>query len=150
MLHRHHHLRNGTPTEMTTSPEVFGKGGAVIRPLLKITVPPKFGERQVVRLDGELDMATAPQVAAVLETMLASKDHREIVVDLTDLNFIDANGLRVLIVAQRVAATHGRVLRACDPRYEVDLILRLTGVAELLGLPSVPLETTDSTSYYGT
>jgi anti-sigma B factor antagonist/stage II sporulation protein AA (anti-sigma F factor antagonist) len=97
----------------------------------------------IVRVIGELDMGTAPQLADVLRAAIRSAGAGKIVVDLADLDFIDANGLTVLVDAHRRAGTLGRSLRAREPRGEVDMVLRLTGLAALLQVPDVPVDVGD-------
>ena len=50
----------------------------------------------VVRLTGELDMATAPALRSELAG-LAARGVRTVTVDMAQLNFIDSTGLNVLI-----------------------------------------------------
>ena len=109
-----------------------------IRAALEVTVTTGARGQRVVGLSGELDLATGPQTTAVLALTVADEDTREIIMDLTDLRFIDANGLGVLIRALRQAEELHRSLRVHNPRGEVDMLLRLTGLAEVLGVPHVP------------
>jgi anti-sigma B factor antagonist len=80
---------------------------------------------------GELDLVTAP----VLEAALASLERRSdpIVVDLGDLSFMDASGLRALAGAWRRASEKGRPLTftQCPPM--VRRLLEMTGMADMLG-----------------
>ena len=61
----------------------------------------------VVTVGGEVDLLTAAQLARALEN--ASKASRAgcLVIDMTDLTFIDSSGLGVLIAAQNRARTLG-------------------------------------------
>ena len=51
----------------------------------------------VVRVAGEVDMATAPQLRERLEEM--PEGTGTLVVDLTDVSFLDSTGLSVLVAA---------------------------------------------------
>jgi anti-anti-sigma factor len=62
------------------------------------------GER-VIRLRGELDIESAPELERVL--LRARPAGQRVVVDLTELKFMDSTGLRVLLRA-RAAAEEGR------------------------------------------
>ena len=86
----------------------------------------------VVRLIGELDLATAPSLASALETTIRSTDAAEIVIEMTELRFLDASGITVLILARAQALRRGRRLRARHPHHQVETVLRLTGVADVL------------------
>jgi len=50
-----------------------------------------------LRLAGEIDMATAGQLAAALGQALAA--HANVVVDMAEVTFIDAAGLRAIVEA---------------------------------------------------
>lgn len=86
---------------------------------------------------GELDMGTAPLLAATLAGVIDATEYAEVVVDLRDLRFVDAGGLRVLVEAYWRAVGRSRPLRARNARGEVDTVLWLTGVADLLGVPTL-------------
>lgn len=82
---------------------------------------------ETVRISGDLDLATVPQVRERLHDALSGKPAR-LVVDLDDCSFVDASALTMLVdVHRRVARTGGElVLRGCSPR--VLRLLSLTGL----------------------
>jgi anti-anti-sigma factor len=89
----------------------------------------------VLRLHGELDMATAPQVDAAVRDALAQGD---VVVDLSALDFLDSTGLRTMIVAREEAARAGRRLALVPGIDNVQRVFKLTGLLdrfEWLGSP---------------
>jgi anti-anti-sigma factor len=91
----------------------------------------------VLRLVGELDLATAPQVQARLAA------HRgRAILDLHQLTFIDSAGLRALVVsALERRPTEALVLRA--PSAAVRRILELTDLSEQFAIePEAPDEPT--------
>ena len=85
----------------------------------------------VVSLRGEIDAATAPRLGSRLFG-LADEGKRAVVVDLTDVTFMDSTGIGVLLNAvSHFEGRHAELVVVCDS----DLILRpfqLTGVASLL------------------
>jgi len=105
--------------------EGCGEGGeAVISILPSERVPfairrEDAGGRLVIVLEGELDLATAPQLAAVIDSF--SPDER-ITIDLCRLDFMDCSGLRELMRASAVlgdglhvvCGRHGPVRRLFD------------------------------------
>jgi len=93
----------------------------------------------VIRLIGELDMSTASDVAAELSAILRSDGPADIIVDLGELTFMDAAGVTALLDAHQRAAATGRTLRAREPHGEVDTVLRVTGTADLLQIPGIPV-----------
>lgn len=63
---------------------------------------------EVVTPSGELDCQSAPALAEALAQ--AEADGRPVVVDLTELQFIDSSGLHVLL-----SGTDGRRILVCPP-----------------------------------
>jgi anti-sigma B factor antagonist len=84
--------------------------------------------RVVVR---DLDPFTAP----VLEGELASLERGSdpIVVDLSDLSFMGASGLRPLAGARNRAGARGRQFTIVGCRPAVRRVFELTGLADMLG-----------------
>jgi anti-sigma B factor antagonist len=62
---------------------------------------------RLIALTGELDLASAPKLERELEAALATANG-PIVVDLSDLQFMDSTGLRTLIAGQRGASHQQR------------------------------------------
>jgi anti-sigma B factor antagonist len=82
--------------------------------------------RTVVRVEGELDLGTAPKLSDHLEGAAAAG--KRVVLDLTACGFIDSSGLRALLSARSAADTAGGSLALVvdDPN-----ILRVFEVASL-------------------
>ena len=67
----------------------------------------------VVSLRGEVDASTAPKLAGRLFA-LADEGKRAVVVDLSDVTFIDSTGIGVLLnAATQFAGRHGQLVVAC-------------------------------------
>jgi anti-anti-sigma factor len=80
-----------------------------------------------VALSGELDFSEAHTLAAAL--LAAERDEpRMMVVDLAELTFIDAAGMRVLVEAARRANNHRRPMMFVEPLQEIRRILELVGL----------------------
>jgi anti-sigma B factor antagonist len=79
-----------------------------------------------VRITGELDLYTAPDVRDELAAL--PEEVRRVVVDLTELTFVDSAGIAALLVAaQRLRRRRGRMtLVVDDPR--VLRVLEVTGL----------------------
>jgi anti-sigma B factor antagonist len=86
------------------------------------------GGAAVVRVVGELDVATAPE----LNTCLLVVADADIILDLAELTFMDSSGISALVSAHKRSATSGRsfVVRALQPR--VAQVLEMTGVNTVL------------------
>ena len=87
------------------------------------------GDRLVISLRGELDLATAPALASQLDEA-GSDGFQELVVDLSGLDFMDSTGLSVLLAAQRAADSkrHGFSLRRGPA--QVQRVFEVTGLLD--------------------
>jgi anti-sigma B factor antagonist len=65
----------------------------------------------VVRVAGEVDLGSAPQLQEALDETLERMAGGRVVVDLTDVSFFGSPGLAVLAEAARQADQHSCVLR---------------------------------------
>ena len=76
---------------------------------------------------GELDLSTAPELRAVLQSQ--QRGGESVTIDLSAVEFMDSTGLRVLLEAQADANRDGwNVALAPDLPDQVDRLLDLTGV----------------------
>jgi anti-sigma B factor antagonist len=94
------------------------------------------GETRVVRLAGELDVATAPDFERIL--VRHRPPRQRVVLDLSELRFMDSTGLRVLLQARRAAADgHWHlVLRSIPPN--IRRLFELSGTSD-----AIPTEAED-------
>ena len=91
------------------------------------------GKTQIFVLHGSMDIATSPTVrAALLEA--ADGGRHDVIVDLTQLEFLDSTGLGALIGAHKRAKEHGGRVRLVAQEGQILRLLRITG---LLGVFSV-------------
>jgi anti-sigma B factor antagonist len=87
----------------------------------------------VVRVDGELDALTAPQLAARLASV--TRRHRgDVVVDLRRTVFIDSVGLHVLLSAHRRLARASRSLSVGCDEGPVRRVFERARLLETLGI----------------
>jgi anti-sigma B factor antagonist len=64
----------------------------------------------VVRVHGDVDLYTAPQLWETLDAAIAGTPH-ELVIDLSDVSFLDSSGLSVLVRAhKRLRPVEGKVV----------------------------------------
>jgi anti-sigma B factor antagonist len=88
--------------------------------------------RVVVGLRGELDVAVAVRLVAELSVVAARE--RDIIVDLTGLEFIDSRGLAALVqVRKQVRHAGGDVLLAA-PQQQVLRLLTLTRLIDVFSV----------------
>ena len=109
------------------------------------------GELCLVRLMGELDLGHA---AAFRERLFAVAN-QTVVVDLSELSFIDSSGLAAFVFANNRAIQLGHELVVTQPQPQVKRAFELTGLNDLIepsvaewreAGPHVPPEGTESAS----
>jgi anti-sigma B factor antagonist len=81
----------------------------------------------VVHLQGEVDLASAPQVRRGLYELIDRGSHR-IAVDLTDVEFMDSTGLGVLIGALKRLRENEGAMALAGIRPSVARVFEVTGL----------------------
>jgi anti-sigma B factor antagonist len=105
--------------------------------LLCVTVLQHHHAVVVAHVVGEVDMLTGPSLQQHLDNALATKPER-LIVDLSDVSFLGATGLAVVINAQRAATQQGTTLQLRGVSSAAALPLQITELAYLFEiLPAV-------------
>ena len=86
-----------------------------------------------VRVRGEVDMGTAPQLTAALDAAIR-ETRGAFVVDLCDVTFLDSSGVSVLVRARAVLGRAERALVIVCPPGPARRVFELAGIADLLAL----------------
>lgn len=89
-------------------------------------------DRAVVALEGELDVAGSAQLDAELDRIIADHAPATIVLDLSDLEFMDSTGLRLVVLADARAKEEGRRLALVRGNPTVHRVFEITRMAERL------------------
>ncbi|SCL28129.1 anti-anti-sigma factor [Micromonospora rhizosphaerae] len=84
-----------------------------------------------LRLAGELDISTAPALNAAIDR-LADEGERQLLVDLSELNFCDSTGIAAFVRGDNRASADGGWLRVTGATGRVQRVLQVTGLAEVL------------------
>lgn len=82
-------------------------------------------------LRGEIDLATAPQVRADLAE-LASRDGANLVVDCSELTFIDSSGVAALLEVSQDMESHGRQMLIVNAPAAPHRVFELLGLTDLI------------------
>lgn len=77
-----------------------------------------------IALSGEIDLATAHRLEAILDGL----DTSPVVLDMTNVDFVDSTGLKVLIAARRTRPD----LRVVNPSRALRRLLEVTGTAQII------------------
>ncbi len=86
----------------------------------------------VVKVAGDLDLATVDQLRMALDEAAALSPAAPIVVDLADAAFADSMSVGTIVRAYNAAQAQGRTLRVAEPSRIVARVLRIMGVYEAL------------------
>jgi anti-sigma B factor antagonist len=90
------------------------------------------GDSLVVAVGGELDLVTSRQLDDQLTR--ARRDHRQIILDLTAVDFMDTSSLAVIVGHWKRLQAAGGVLVLAGARYRHTKTLWITGLADRLTL----------------
>lgn len=90
----------------------------------------------VLKVSGEIDVATAPDLARRLRC-LAEIEPGKVLVDLGDVTFCDASGLRALVSAHHVLAGRDERLHLSGLRPSLARVLDITGLDEVFTVADV-------------
>jgi anti-anti-sigma factor len=93
----------------------------------------------VITLAGELDLASAPDLAAAIDDATAAAAE-VVIVDLRGLEFMDSTGISVLVQAHQAAAQSRYRFALVKGSPQIDRILSLTGLDEQRTLLDAPEE----------
>lgn len=88
-------------------------------------------DRVVLRLRGELDLASAPLLQGAIESAEAA-EAMLMVLDLDDLAFIDSTGLRIILAAHERSQERGQMLALTRGSQQVQRLMSITRVGEHL------------------
>jgi len=88
------------------------------------------GDGVRITLEGELDIATAPEVEAALRDAAGEPAAGPCVLDLRALTFMDSSGLRTILSANGAARRGGRQLRIVAGPPAVQRVFEICGVTD--------------------
>ncbi|WP_456551153.1 STAS domain-containing protein [Blastococcus sp. SYSU D00813] len=89
-----------------------------------------------VAVTGEVDCSTAPRLTSCIDSLLAAAP-RELVVDLTEVTFLDSAGLHALVTAHARAERTGTRLRVLVATRAALRPIQVTGLWDVLGVEVV-------------
>ena len=95
---------------------------------LKLTVEERPGSVAILKVGGELDVATAPQFRDKLLEIVGQMFGR-VVVDLTPVEFIDSSALGVILNAWKQLKAQDATLVVVSPKPRISRIFEITGLA---------------------
>lgn len=99
-------------------------------PVFEAAVVRSNGGMAQVKVSGELDLLTAPELEAALESLQA--EHLDIELDLSRLEFIDSTGVHLVLQAYQASRREGWELVLTGAREEVKRAFELVGLLDRL------------------
>jgi anti-sigma B factor antagonist len=88
------------------------------------------GTRTVVEVGGEIDVYTAPSLRERLNDLVAMGEY-DIVVDMSEVEFLDSTGLGVLVGGLKRVRSHNGMLRLVCPKEKILKVFRITGLTKV-------------------
>jgi anti-sigma B factor antagonist len=98
---------------------------------LIIRVESPSASRSLVMVEGEIDLATAPQLRSFFDENIAA-GVKEVVVDAEGVNFVDSTGIAVFAFVHSELEARGGHLLVRHPSPSLRKVLDLTGFAGLI------------------
>lgn len=86
-----------------------------------------------LRLRGELDLMTAPVLQTALDTATANGYNR-MVIDLSELRFIDSTGMHLLVQAHRRMTAKDAETQVVSPSPHVAKVFEVMGLDRVFGM----------------
>jgi anti-anti-sigma factor len=86
----------------------------------------------VVTLTGELDVAGSATLEAELERVADDADPAALVLDLSELDFMDSTGLRLVVTADQRARDAGRAFALVRGKEDVHRVFEITRMTDRL------------------
>ncbi|HEY5384528.1 MAG TPA: STAS domain-containing protein [Acidimicrobiales bacterium] len=86
------------------------------------------GQETLVSLGGELDLSSAPALRELLAGTFEDDRQRRIVLDLTDLIYLDSTGLSIFVTAHKRAAATGMEFCLANPNPSIGQLFKITAL----------------------
>lgn len=99
---------------------------------LKINVEQSANKR-VVSLNGEVDVYTAPMLREAIIPLTEEKD-LHVIVDLSEVTYMDSTGLGIFIGALKSSLQHGSTLKLSGLTDKIERLFRITGLSEIIDI----------------
>ncbi len=83
-------------------------------------------------LNGELDEHSAIYTRRTLDELITSKKFRQVIIDLSELDFMDSTGIGVLIGRYKKMKAKNIPIYICNPSSHADRIFKMTGLYDIM------------------
>jgi anti-sigma B factor antagonist len=99
--------------------------------LFSLTVCADDGGPVVVALAGDFDMSGVEEFHSCIDELIDTSNGAELIVDLTDVTFIDSSGIAAMLEARRLVTREHRQLRFENLTAPASRLIELTGLTDV-------------------
>lgn len=92
----------------------------------------EFDGALYIALEGELDHATAPVMRKALDNLITSTQYVKIVLDMSQMSFMDSTGVGLIIGRYRLARQNKKYILIKAPTKSVDKVLQVSGIYSII------------------
>jgi stage II sporulation protein AA (anti-sigma F factor antagonist) len=85
-----------------------------------------------VVLSGELDEHSSSYARTTLDELLARSNFNQVIIDLSELEFMDSTGIGVLIGRYKKLKPRSIPIYICNPSTHAERIFNMTGLYEIM------------------
>jgi len=89
-------------------------------------------DKLYVKIDGELDLSVASNFRSELDRNLDIKQARHLILDFSNVDFIDSSGLGVILGRYKRLAEVGGSVQICGVNDQIGKILELSGLSRIM------------------
>ena len=90
------------------------------------------GDVLLIRLDGEIDHHGAVGIRSKLDDMIFEKRPKKVILDLSEISFMDSSGLGLIMGRYTLLKDFGGVLTLKNPTQAILKILKLAGMEKVI------------------
>lgn len=87
-----------------------------------------------IAIEGDLDLKTADPLRESLDKLLDRYQDRHLLLDLSQVAFVDSSGLGVILGRYRRLADRGRIMALTGVRPAVKAVLELAGIDSIMNV----------------
>ncbi len=91
-----------------------------------------YNKTLYVLLCGELDEHSATHTRLTLDKLFAGSEFNQIIIDLSELEFMDSTGIGVLIGRYKKMKDRHIPIFICNPSTHAEKIFKMTGLYEIM------------------
>ncbi|MCR6545828.1 anti-sigma F factor antagonist [Dehalobacterium formicoaceticum] len=104
-------------------------------------------DRLYVKIHGEIDLSVAADLRQDLDQNLDKKQARHLILDFTEVSFIDSSGLGVILGRYKRLTEIGGTVQICGVNDQIEKILELSGFGRIMKISPQGSKKSHGTSF---